>query len=168
MTVLYVLLVFMIVGAIVAVEITDLLSAVIAVGVVGLGLVLAFLFLQAPDLAIVQLIVEILALVILIRATVNRDDTNRKKRESFVILVYLIFAGVFLKSAYLVLNQLPEFGKPIMRTAKEYMVQGEPLNIVNSVLLNYRAYDTLGGMMVIFAAVLGIIAVTRKIGRVKK
>ena len=42
---LQLLLLFMILGAIVAVEIEDLLSSVIAVGAVGLGLSLVFLIL---------------------------------------------------------------------------------------------------------------------------
>lgn len=49
---LYVLLVFMIIGAIIAIEMKDLLSAVIAVGAVGLGLSIVFLVLKAPDVAI--------------------------------------------------------------------------------------------------------------------
>ena len=64
---LYVLLGFMIVGAIVALEIKDMVSSVIAVGAVGLGVSIAFLILKAPDLAITQLTVEILMLIILIR-----------------------------------------------------------------------------------------------------
>lgn len=63
---LYVLLVFMIIGAMVAIEIKDLLSSVVAVGAVGLGLSIVFLILKAPDVAIVQLVVEILCLIILI------------------------------------------------------------------------------------------------------
>jgi len=63
-----VLLIFMIIGAVIAVELKDLLGAIVAVGAVGLGLAAAFLFLQAPDLSIVQIVVEILALIILIRA----------------------------------------------------------------------------------------------------
>ena len=68
---LQLLLLFMVFGAIIAVEIEDLLSSVIAVGAVGLGLSLAFLILKAPDLAITQLVVEILCLIILIRATIS-------------------------------------------------------------------------------------------------
>ncbi len=63
---LYVLLIFMIIGAIVAIEMKDLLSSVIAVGAVGLGLSIALLILKAPDVAITQLVVEILCLIILI------------------------------------------------------------------------------------------------------
>ena len=70
---LYLLLIFMIIGAVVAVEMKDLLSSVIAVGAVGLGLSVTFLVLKAPDLAITQLVDEILCLIILIRATIKKD-----------------------------------------------------------------------------------------------
>ena len=53
------ILCFMIVGSVVALEIKDILSSIIAVGVVGLGISVSFLFLQAPDLAIVQFLFEI-------------------------------------------------------------------------------------------------------------
>ena len=59
---LYVLLVLMIIGAIIAIEVKDLLSSVIAVGAVGLALSIVFLILKAPDVAITQLVVEILDL----------------------------------------------------------------------------------------------------------
>ena len=53
-----VILVFMIIGAIYALHAEDLLSAVIAQGIIGYGLVICFLLLKAPDLAIVQIVVE--------------------------------------------------------------------------------------------------------------
>ena len=67
------ILLFMITAAIIAVEAKDLLSSVVAIGAVGIGLCMAFLVLKAPDLAIMQLVVEILSLIILIRATIRRD-----------------------------------------------------------------------------------------------
>ncbi len=172
MLILQVLLIFMIIGAVIAVEIRDLLSAVIAVGAVGLGLAVAFLFLQAPDLAIVQLAVEILALIILMRATVIRGTVFHTRKEIFVYIAGAIFFGVFLVSAYVVLEQLPGFGKPIMRVSKTYIEQClqkvGAANIVSSVILDYRAYDTLGEATILFTAVIGVIAVMRKIGRIKK
>jgi multisubunit Na+/H+ antiporter MnhB subunit len=172
MLILQVLLVFMIISAVIAVEIADLLSAVISVGAVGLGLAVAFLFLQAPDLAIVQLAVEILALIILIRATMSFDGTCYNRSEVFVYISSAIFFGVFLVGAYVVLEQLPVFGKPIMRVSRTYIEQClqkvGAANIVSSVILDYRAYDTLGEATILFTAVIGVIAVMRKIGRIKK
>ena len=57
---LHALVIFMIIGAVVAIEAKDLLSSVVAVGVAGLGLSIAFLFLKAPDLAITQLVLKLM------------------------------------------------------------------------------------------------------------
>ena len=69
---LYVLVIFMIVGSLIALEARDLLSSVVAVGAVGLALAIAFLLLRAPDVALTQLVVEIFTVVILSRATLAR------------------------------------------------------------------------------------------------
>jgi multisubunit Na+/H+ antiporter MnhB subunit len=169
---LYALLLFMILGAIIAVEIKDLLSSVVAVGAVGLGLSVAFLILKAPDLAITQLVVEILCLIILIRATIKSDipPVNRQKEVLNAIMV-LLFIGGFLFFAYLALKDLPSFGHPIMRVSQNYLSEGlrktGAANLVASVILDFRAYDTLGEATVLFTAVIGVLVVLRRIGRKK-
>jgi uncharacterized MnhB-related membrane protein len=55
---------FMILGALYAIHARDILSAVIAAGIVGYSLVICFLLLKAPDLAIVQIVVELTASLI--------------------------------------------------------------------------------------------------------
>jgi len=169
---LYFLLGFMIVGAIIAVEVRDLLSSVIAVGAVGLGLAITFLVLKAPDLAIVQLVVEILAVIILIRATVKRDTTYASAGTGgLIIVVTIIFIGLFLFFAWGPLTELPEFGNPTMRVSSRYVNDGlyetGAANIVSAVILDYRAYDTLGEATVLFTAVIGVVTVMRSIGRKK-
>ncbi|MCM8801346.1 MAG: DUF4040 domain-containing protein [Candidatus Omnitrophica bacterium] len=168
---LYLLLLFMILAAIVAVEINDLLSSVIAVGAVGLGLCLTFLILKAPDLAITQLVVEILSLIILIRATIKKDlPLVRDGRWLFNTLSTLLFIGFFLIFAWFALKELPEFGRPIMRISKEYIEKGlqktGATNLVSAIILDFRGYDTLGEATVLFTAVMGVLAVIRMIGRI--
>ena len=169
---LQLLLLFMIFAAIVAVEIEDLLSSVIAVGAVGLGLSLAFLILKAPDLAITQLVVEILCLIILIRATINKDlPLIRDGRWLFNTTSTLLFIAFFLIFAYFAFKELPHFGSPIMKVARQYIENGQQktgaTNIVASIILDFRGYDTLGEATVLFSAVMGVLAVMRRIGRIK-
>ncbi|MCM8795655.1 MAG: DUF4040 domain-containing protein [Candidatus Omnitrophica bacterium] len=169
---LQLILLFMILGAVIAVEIEDLLSSVIAVGAVGLGLSLAFLILKAPDLAITQLVVEILCLIILIRATIKKDlPLVKDGRWLFNTLSTLLFIAFFLIFAYFALRELPRFGYPLMRVAKGYISSGPEktgaANIVAAIILDFRAYDTLGEATVLFTAVMGVLAVMRKIGRIK-
>ncbi|MEE8638468.1 MAG: hydrogen gas-evolving membrane-bound hydrogenase subunit E [Candidatus Margulisiibacteriota bacterium] len=167
------LLIFMIIGAIVAVEIRSLLSSVVAVGVVGFALCVVFFFLRAPDVAITQLVVEIIVLVILIRATgIKRDVTEMKgeKRELIsqaISILCVIGLGIF---SFWAVRSLPEFGKPLMSVSRDYfspLVKSGAVNRVASVLLDFRAYDTLGEATVLFTAVVGAIAILRKRGRKK-
>jgi len=169
---LYVLLVFMIIGAIIAIEVKDLLSSVVAVGAVGLGLSIVFLILKAPDVAITQLVVEILALIILIRATLRKDLPFSASGRWFLnTLITVCFMAVLLFVAGKCFVDLPEFGYPIMRVASTYLKEGlaktGATNLVTAVILDYRAFDTLGEATVLFTAVIGVLAVVRKIGRKK-
>ncbi|MFH0913070.1 MAG: hydrogen gas-evolving membrane-bound hydrogenase subunit E [Candidatus Omnitrophota bacterium] len=168
---LQLLLLFMIFAAIAAVQIEDLLSSVIAMGAVGLGLSMAFLILKAPDLAITQLVVEILCLIILIRATIKKDlPLIRDGRWVFNTISTLLFIGIFLVCAYFSFKDLPQFGQPLMRVAQEYIIRGMEktgaANIVASIILDFRGYDTLGEATILFTAVIGVLAVIRKVGRI--
>jgi multisubunit Na+/H+ antiporter MnhB subunit len=156
----------------VAIEVKDLLSSVIAVGTVGFALCLAFLILKAPDLAITQLVVETLCLLILIRATIRTDvPLVIEDRWVFNTVSTLAFVAVFLFCASYALRELPAFGNPIMSVVKRYLEGGVSatgaVNIVTAVVLDFRAYDTLGEVAVLFASVVGILAVLRRQGRKK-
>jgi len=160
----------MIAGAIVAMELEDLLSSIIALGAVGIGLTLEFLLLRAPDLAITQLVVEILSLIILIRATVGAKLPQEKIKARVGYFVFaIIFVVIFLVFSYHALGALPEFGAPLMKIGahytKEALTRTGAANIVSAVILDFRAYDTLGEATVLFTSVIGVLAILRKAGR---
>ena len=173
--ILLLLLVLMILGAIIALEAKDLLSAIISLGIVGFGLALIFLVLQAPDLAIVQIVVETLSLIILVAAilkTTGEDTADRwSVKKVSLYLGGFIFLFIFMWFISAAFKFLPQFGQPIMRMAAPYVEEGllktGAANLVASVILDFRAYDTLGEATVLFAAVMGVIAVLRKTGRKK-
>jgi multicomponent Na+:H+ antiporter subunit B len=168
-----IVLIMMILGAVIAVEVRSLLSAIVAVGAVGLLQAIAFLMLKAPDLAIVQLVVEILAPIILLRATIGRETATREDGFRFMpFLVGIVLVTPVVIVACLAALKVPAFGHPLMRVAKTYLAEGlaqtGAANIVSSVILDFRAYDTLGEAVVLFTAVVGALAVLRGIGRKKK
>jgi multicomponent Na+:H+ antiporter subunit B len=169
---LYILLIFMIVGAIIAAEAKDLLSSVVALAGVGLGLSMTFLVLKAPDVAITQLVVELLSLIILIRATLRRDlPFSTSGRWYLNTTIMIVFIASFLLIAARCLQDLPAFGYPLMRVAnfylKEGLLQTGAANLVSSITLDYRAFDTLGEATVLFTAVIGVLAIVRRNGRKK-
>jgi multisubunit Na+/H+ antiporter MnhB subunit len=158
---------FMLVGSIVALELKDLLSAIIAVGVVGLGVSMAFLLLEAPDLAIVQFLFEIFSVVIMVRAFMKKEyhsEGEGSKNRLLWGITVLTLGAVFLLSVNL-FRALPPFGVPLLKTAAYYLAncadQTQAANIVASIVLDYRAYDTLGEVTVLFTAILGALTIIR-------
>lgn len=167
---LHLILLFMIGAALVAVAARDLVSSVVAVGGVGVGLCMAFLALKAPDLAITQLVVEILSLIILVRGTIRRDlPFSTSGRWLFNTVATAGFLAVFVPLAYLACRDIARFGDPLMRVSKTYIEQAVPRcgseNVVEAIALNFRSVDTLGEVTVLFAAIVGVLAVARRSAR---
>ena len=170
-SILAVLLVFMIVAAITAVMTADLLSAVISMGALGFAASIAFIMMKAPDVGIVMVIVEVLALILYIRATIGMGvKTVSGTRDAFgaaVGVVLIVLLGVF---AAKVAHELPKVGEPAMARnpdapanhyIKNSLKETGAGNAVMGVLLDYRGYDTLGEATVLFAAVLGAVVLLR-------
>ena len=170
------ILVLSIVAAIIAVETKNLLSSIISLGGVGFSIAIIMLFIGAPDVAIVQVLVEVLLLIILIRATLSRDLTEVKcKREFFSMVLGISLVGALFLGILFGISSLPEFGTSFIEITKNTGQQAPSLlcllnglqqtgapNIVTAVLLDYRAYDTLGEATVLFAAIIGAITILRK------
>ncbi len=164
---------FMIIGAIYALHAKDLLSAVIAMGIVGYGLVVCFLLLKAPDLAIVQIVVETITLIIMVAVVL---DSTRKEleitfdRRSLLNRVagFIIFASLFYFFLRAIDN-LDPLGMHSLRMADAY-VNGAvektgSINLVTGVLFDFRAYDTLGEAVILYTAALGALTLLRMKGK---
>ncbi|RPI03274.1 MAG: DUF4040 domain-containing protein [Calditrichaeota bacterium] len=167
------LFVLMIIGSIVALELKDVLSSIIAIGVVGLGVSISFLLLQAPDLAIVQFLFEIFCVVILIQAFIHKSHhqmessrSNRWLTAATILTAILLFIGCLP-----LFKVLPPFGKPLMSTAQYYLDHGAEqtgaANLVSSIVLDYRGYDTFGEVTILFTAILGTFTILRKTAKAK-
>jgi len=174
---LYLFLAFMIIAAFIATEIKDLLAAVISLGAVGFSVAIMFILVQAPDLAIVQIVVEIVTIVIFVAVifrTTHVDETIGKKLTGthvLSIVLFSFFALFFLIAITRALQELPAFGNATMKVASEYIRLGLPrsggANVVADVILDFRALDTLGEATVLFTSVIGVAALMRKVGRKK-
>jgi len=167
----YILLVFIIIAAIIAIETKNLLSSVICISALGFGASLTFLFLRAPDISITQIVVDVLALVILIRATISRDLTFISgDKEFFGTVVSVVIIFVIFMVGMRVFETLPDFGTAVFTqfddtASKTYIAKGltdtGATNIVSSVILDYRAYDTLGEATVLFTSIIGATVLLR-------
>jgi len=170
---LYILLAVMLAAALVASETKNLLAAAVALGLVGFSVAIMFILVQAPDLAIVQIVVETLTVVfftaVILRTTeIDTTVTSGLKMETAMfIAAFLAFGGLFLALVIGVLRELPRFGAPLMLVAEEYIRFGlertGAANVVAAIILDFRGYDTLGEATVLFTAVVGVLTIMRQV-----
>jgi multicomponent Na+:H+ antiporter subunit A len=150
-------------GALSAARAKSTMTAVLSLGVSGYGMALTFLFFGAPDLAMTQFSVETLTAVIFVlvfyhfRGFGELSPTGVRVRDTVVAILFgasiaavLFFIGAFVTPP---------------RLAGYFAEQGQPLahgrNIVNVILVDFRALDTLGEITVLATAALGVRAVLR-------
>jgi len=134
------------------------MQALISVGLVGLMLSLAFVRFSAPDLAMTQLSIEVVNVLLLLLALfalpeVGPDRSEPLRRARDVGLAVAAGAGVALLS-YAVMTQGYD------RMANYFLVnsypEGHGTNVVNVILVDFRAFDTMGEISVLVIAGLGI------------
>ncbi|MDO5712366.1 MAG: Na+/H+ antiporter subunit A, partial [Micrococcales bacterium] len=146
-------------AAIVAARSRRRLRAVLLVGATGYGCAYLFLLHGAPDLALTQILVEtvsIIVFVLVLRRMSSRfsDDAGRAKRgmrAGFGVLVGIVFAGL----AYVAptARTAPRASTGMAQSAYDF---GGGANIVNVILVDMRAWDTMGELSVVLAAATGI------------
>lgn len=158
--------VFLLLGSVAALAMRNLLSAVITVGLVGMGLSILFLLLGAPDIAITQVVVEVIVVTVMIRVTTRTADEERGRPRSLAAVVAGVGAVLVLVGAALAaFASLPAFGAARAVPADWYLAHAEratgATNVVTAILLDFRGYDTLGEVTVIVAAIAGALVVAR-------
>ncbi|MEQ5801028.1 putative monovalent cation/H+ antiporter subunit A [Halomonas sp. H10-9-1] len=153
----------MIAGAVAACVMRSRLAAVAAVGVMGYSIALTFVLFSAPDLAITQLLVETLTVILLVLVLFRlpRFATLSTPVER---LRDLVVAG--LSGGLITLLMLAVLSGERLPRISDYMVENsQPLghghNIVNVILVDFRALDTLGEMFVLALAAIGVHAMLR-------
>lgn len=149
----------MAVMALAATVLRNRLAAVLVVGVTGYGCGVIFALHGAPDLALTQFLVETLTLVIFVlvlRAFPAEIDESRtaafKVRRA--ILSALVGATVAVLAAFAVAARSTE---PIWRLIPDAAYTfGGGKNAVNVLLVDIRAWDTLGEISVLVVAATGV------------
>jgi multicomponent K+:H+ antiporter subunit A len=143
------------------------LLALVLMGAAGLVVCLAFVHLSAPDLALTQLLVEMVSIVLMMLAlrwlpehspapTPQADPTGRRLRDA------LLCGAAGLGVAVLVWAVQAQ---PFDSLSPYYLAQTLPLgggaNAVNVIIVDFRGFDTLGEITVLGLAALIIHALLR-------
>lgn len=145
-------------GAISAVRARATMTAVLSLGVTGYGVALTFLFFGAPDLAMTQFSVETLTAIIF--TLVFYHFRRFRSLSSRIIRTRdLAIAILFGGSLATVLFFIGSADTPVRLGkyfAENSAVMAHGRNIVNVILVDFRALDTLGEITVLATAALGI------------
>jgi multicomponent Na+:H+ antiporter subunit A len=145
-------------GTWVAVTSTSRTTVLAGLGLVGFAVGTIFLFQAAPDLAITQILVEALTVVLfmLVLSRLPKIRFHRPARTRMLDAAVAMFAGVIV--TVLVLKaQAIEIAGPISGAFGDLSyLQAKGKNVVNVILVDFRALDTLGEATVLGIAALGI------------
>ncbi|WP_305042870.1 putative monovalent cation/H+ antiporter subunit A [Geoalkalibacter sp.] len=150
-------------GALFAVFSPSRLSAVVAMGTIGYGVALIFVEFGAPDLAMTQFVIETMT-VILFVLSIHRLPTYLPRSSRLVqgrdALLAIAAGGLMTLLMLLVLeagggSRVAEF------FAEQTWPAAHGRDIVNVILVDFRAMDTLGEIAVLTLAGVGVHALLR-------
>ena len=155
-----ILILMLVVSAYVTVRIRTSLGAIVSLGVVGVSVTLFYVFFSAPDLALTQLLIEVLTVVLLVivftKLPPDIRPPMRKLKQTRNVLVALA-AGAF--GFFLVLFNTSEAMQAAQSISGFFLnnavPRGHGSNVVNVILVDFRAFDTMGEITVLALAALG-------------
>jgi len=139
------------------------LSALIYLGLAGVASTLIFVLLHAPDLALTQLLIDTVTVILFLSVFRFLPAMRRYSRPiSLSVLDGIIAAGV----AATVFTLLLAVQQPVAPRISEFFLRfSESLaggaNVVNTILVDFRGYDTLGEITVLVIAGLSVLALLR-------
>ncbi|XQE68558.1 monovalent cation/H+ antiporter subunit A [Pseudomonas sp. P3C3] len=136
------------------------LVALLILGVGGMLVALAFARFSAPDLALTQLVVEVVTIILLMLALFYLPSRTPSESSSLRGLRDVVVAGgcgvMVALLVYVVLTR-PSAGLAPFFLANS-VSGGGGTNVVNVILVDFRGFDTLGEITVLAIAAVGILA----------
>ncbi len=139
------------------------LGAALALGAIGIGVSGVFVAQGAPDLALTQLLVETVIVVGFVIGLGRLSTEFPSSTGSWKLIrgVVSIGAGAAVVIGLIAASSSPVGSPPIDELTNEAVEVGGGKNVVNVILTDVRALDTLGEVMVIAIVAIGILALAK-------
>ncbi|XOZ35073.1 putative monovalent cation/H+ antiporter subunit A [Halomonadaceae bacterium KBTZ08] len=153
----------MIVSALFATGTISRLGSVAAMSVVGFAVALIFTLFSAPDLGITQILVETLTVILLVLVLFRLPGFTRMSSplERCRDILVALLVGALMTMLVLAATEV-QFFEPISAGhVARSVVDGHGRNIVNVILVDFRALDTLGEIFVLALAAVGVYSMIR-------
>ncbi|MEM6679336.1 MAG: hydrogen gas-evolving membrane-bound hydrogenase subunit E, partial [Pseudomonadota bacterium] len=157
------------VGAVMTAVAARRMVALGGLGAVGTGLAMLFAIYGAPDVAMTQLLADVL-LVVLIAAVMARlpdlssrirNRQNGRRHNSTGDIVVSVIAGVSVTTLVLIAT-LPAPDRSVAEAMIALSVpEAYGRNVVNVILVDFRALDTFGEIVVVAVAAVAALALIK-------
>lgn len=149
----------MVVAAIAATQAKKRFAALVVVGVTGFGMSALFAMQGAPDLALTQILVEVVTLIafvlVLRRLPARLGDKHGSAHRVLRATIGVGVGVVMALTAVIVAGARTEAPISLQWPALAYEF-GHGRNVVNVALVDLRGWDTLGELAVVIAAATGV------------
>lgn len=156
--------------AIVIVRSRDLFAAVILLGIYSLLCASLFVVMDAVDVAFTEAVVgagiSTLLMLKTLAITRRHQSTSSAHRPGLALLLVLVCGALLIYGTW----DIPAFGSasaPVHQHVAPYYLANSlsdtgVFNVVTAILASYRGFDTLGELVVIFTAGVGVLALLTK------
>jgi multicomponent Na+:H+ antiporter subunit A len=150
-------------AAVVVTRAQSRLAAVAALGVVGYGVALIFILFSAPDLAMTQFAIETLTVILFVLVIyklprfVNYSGVSHRVRDWLTALA----VGGMMTVLILIVTAVPSPSRLTSYFAENSLLLAKGRNVVNVILVDFRALDTFGEITVLAVAAIGVYALLK-------
>jgi len=149
------------------------LAALTMVSVCGLMTCITFVWFSAPDLALTQLVVEVVTTVLILLGlrwlprrmeevprSAGSERRAKVRRVRDLALASVVGGGMALLSYAMLTRPTPNFISSFYLSRA--LPEGGGTNVVNVMLVDFRAFDTLGEITVLAAVAMAVFALLRR------
>lgn len=146
-------------AALATIQAKSRIKAVLALGVVGSAIALLYMSYGAPDLALTQMLVEVVSLVVFVlvlRSLPRHFSVRPLVASRWARMGLAIMIGVVVSGAGILATQA-RVAQPVSRLIPaEAFSFGAGENVVNVILVDVRAWDTVGELSVLLVTATGV------------
>lgn len=139
------------------------LSAILLNGVLGFSIAIFFVLFRAPDLALTQLVIETVTTVLFLVCFNYLPEWRKEytpRRTKVLNAIIAIAGGLTVTLIALSVNSVDLFDSVSSYFEDSYELAGGN-NIVNAILGDFRAFDTMLEVLVLFIAGIGVFSLIR-------
>ncbi|MGD9236318.1 MAG: putative monovalent cation/H+ antiporter subunit A [Desulfobacterales bacterium] len=150
--------ILMLAAAFVTVWVPSRIGAIVAMGVIGYGLALIFVDFGAPDLAMTQFLIETMTVILFVWVIYRLPELKVESGRPLVLRNAGVAAasGLLMTILVLVALSVREGSRLSGFFAENSYVLAHGRNIVNVIIVDFRALDTLGEITVLALAGVGV------------